>query len=135
MYTYLLNLSASGNIGQIHPPVGAGEAISAGGELLIGTRSGDEIELYLPSPAAPQAGSRPTETEIFKLFASLVPLELQPLFQPGFRGIEQTGDSPLSILLQRALAGGHSREVRPVRLEAEEDWTTVVRRIQIRRRR
>ena len=131
----LLYFGASGSISMAWTP-GAKEKIAPGISFDIGTRD-EDFELYLPDafPFADGPGGGVTAaTEVVKLIVTGGPADFSFVEQQGMRGAAERKDvSPLMMLFETATQGSPTRELRrrPVK---QEDWTTVVVPILLRRK-
>lgn len=148
IYVTLLDFGLTGAVTQLHPPAGASEELPPGASLEIGVRQGDEITLFMPEnfPYAPDpqdktGRSRATsagDVETFKLFATTQPANFSLLVQEGYKGLEQRDakgpNTPLAQLLELALTGYGTRDIRRVQVFPDEEWTTLERSFFLRRK-
>jgi hypothetical protein len=117
----------------VYPPPGAYEALSPGTQVDFGTRSGEEIELFLPnefSVPGRWGELRDGRVEVLKLIATAYPVDFTVLFMQGV--IREARDpfgaaTQLGQLLDTALTGYGKREVRSTAVPEEQDWATIER--------
>jgi len=142
IYVSALDFGLTGAVGLLHPVAGASEQLAPGNSIETGIRQGDEIELYMPDnfPYVPDPEDEaPTGgTEVFKLFATTHEADFSLLVQDGYRAIglrtARGAGSPLSQLLDMALTGQGTRDVRRNRVPLDQEWTTVQRSFLLRKR-
>lgn len=138
LYLHLLDFGLTGRVALLYPAPGANEPLAPERTLEIGTRRGEELELYLPEgfpflpvPAAAPAGG----SEYLKLLATTHEADLTPLLQDGYRhaggNLPAAGGGSLEQLLALAFTGRGSRDARPI--HQDEDWTSVIRAFHLRR--
>ncbi|MFQ5858615.1 MAG: caspase family protein [Anaerolineae bacterium] len=137
IYVSVLDFGLTGAVGLLHPVAGASEQLAPGKSIQIGVRAGDEVELYMPDnfPYVPDPNDEEpvAGTETFKLFATTHEADFSPLVQEGVRAARGAG-TPLGQLLDMALTGHGTRDVRRNRVPPNEEWTTVERSFSLRRR-
>lgn len=137
VYISILDFGLTGAVSLLYPFQGASERLGPGRSLLVGVRSGEELELYLPDdfPYAPDPddGDQPGGTETFKLFATSHEADFRPLLQEGYRGDDRSADTTLQYLLSLALTGQGFREVRR-KAQPNEEWTAKERSLFLRRK-
>jgi hypothetical protein len=122
---------------------GASEQLAPSRSIHIGTREGDEVNLYMPEdfPYAPDpeddhgvVGS----TETLKLLATTHEADFSLLVQPGYRDLGARSfpgaSTPLGQLLDMALTGQGIRDLRRNRVSPDQAWTTVERSFFLQRR-
>lgn len=142
IYVGVLDFGLSIGMSMLYPSDGPTEKILPGKSLKLGMRPGEEIVLYLPEGFI-SAGESEEQDEIggietLKLFATAYQTDLGRLMlQEGGRGIysSQGEGTALWQLLDMALTGVGSRELKPVQLPPEQEWTTVDRAFMLQRRR
>lgn len=109
LFVYVLDCGLTGNVGLVYPVQGSSDPLSPGRSIEIGTRPGEEIDLYVPDEVN-------DGEEVLKLFATTREADLSPLFQP---------------------AASAARDARPY-LGYDgmppEDWTAIERRFLLKRR-
>jgi hypothetical protein len=141
IYVSVLDFGLKGGIGLLHPIEGASEQMVPGGSIEVGIREGDELELYLPDGFSevpdPKDGEPRGGTETFKLYATTHEADFSHLTQEGYRDIAKRKaakgfDTRLGQLLNMALTGYGSRNVRRNRLPPDQEWTTVMRSFTLR---
>lgn len=132
IFVSVLDFGLSGAISLLYPPEGASEELAPGKAIQVGVRAGEEIELFIPEefPFTKDtvSGAEPTGgTEVFKLLATTHQADFSTFVQEGFRGIDdllRSGAHRLEELLNLMLAGVGTRDARPNRARADEEWTT-----------
>jgi hypothetical protein len=139
VYVSVLDFGLTGGIGLLHPIEGASEQLVSGNAIEIGVREGDQLELFMPEDFPyvpdPEDEAPPGGTETLKLFATTHEADFSLLVQQGYRALVLRGGTmPLVQLLDMALAGRGTREVRRNRMSPDEEWTTVERSFFLRRR-
>jgi len=135
IYVSVLDFGLTGAVGLLHPVAGASEQLAPGQSTQIGVRVGDEVELYMPDnfPYVPDPTDKEPDggTETFKLIATTHEADFSLLVQEGFRDVgprtAKGAGTPLGQLLDMALTGHGTRDVRRNRVPADEEWTTVER--------
>ena len=147
IYVSVLDFGLTGAINLLYPVEGASEQVLPGKTIQIGVRSGDEIELYLPDnfPYLPEPQDKaPTGgTETFKLIATTHEADFSMLVQEDMRSVDIDSEhkrskgmfTPLGLLLNMALSGIGTRDVRRNRLPPEVEWSTVERSFTLQRKR
>lgn len=115
LFVYVLDFGLTGDISLVFPAHGASDPLMPGRCVEIGTRPGEDIELYVPE------GVEEGE-EFLKLFITTREADLEALFQAGRRS------SPRPHRVTRDF-----RATLDDRMPAE-DWTTVERRFRVKRR-
>jgi hypothetical protein len=108
----------------------------------VGVREGDELELYFPDGFGtthdPADTSPRSGVETLKLFASTKEVDFSMLAQEGYRSLGsyrgEGTDSPLGQLLDMALTGQGTRNIRRNKRPPEEEWTTENRTFVLRAR-
>lgn len=123
MFLSVLDFGVTFGVDVLFPFPGTRKALAPGAELEIGTRPGDEIELFLPQGYAEREG-----VEHMKLFATTQEADFSSLKQEG---VHRRARSALERLLRKSLTGFGPRDAR--RVPASE-WATVSRRFLLRRR-
>jgi len=139
LFLYVLDFGLSGRIGPVYPFPGIDEALPPGRSVRIGTRPGEEIELFIPSELpflrnSPRAAAAGQET--LKLIATTRKTDFFQIYQDGYRG-EPIRRGPLSSLvhLLDMTAGGATRDSRPkAGGDGDDDWTTRTRSFWLRPR-
>ncbi|MCY2991033.1 MAG: caspase family protein [Planctomycetota bacterium] len=141
LYITLLDFGLTGCIDQAYPHRGASEALAPGRTVTIGERAGEELELVFPDNfpfVADPAEQTPAEgTEHLKLFVTTAPADFSSLLQAGVRDAAKDARAtanPLEQLLEFAMVGGGTRELKPVKRPPAEQWTTVTRSFSLRRK-
>lgn len=142
IYVGVLDFGLTASVSMLYPSDGPTEEIRPGQSLHLGTQSWDGIELYLPDGFS-GAGESEEQDEIggvetLKLFATAYQTDLGRLMlQEGGRGIYNSRGEGTALwqLLDMALTGVGSRELKPVQLPPEQEWTTVERAFVLRHRR
>jgi caspase domain-containing protein len=140
LFVYVLDLGLTGRIHQAYPVPGAKESLEPGHTIEVGTRSGEEMALYIPEefPFAATEDSAVEGFETLKFFVTTDPTDFLPFIQTGFREWKEGPAGPvrsLSDLLSVTFGGGGYRDVKiPSQSGAREDWTTVERSFRLRRR-
>lgn len=131
LYVHILDFGLTQRISPLYPIEGSAEPVSPGKTLQIGLRPGDEMELGMPEnfPYVRDPGEdAPTRgTETLKLFATTHEADFSLLRQEGMRSTDEGSTSALEGLLNMALTGQATRDIKRKKVEAGEEWTTVVR--------
>jgi hypothetical protein len=135
IYVSVLDFGLKGAVGQLHPIPGSREKLAPDGSVEVGVREGAELDLYLPDSFSevpdPEDGKPRGGTETFKLFVTTHEADFSLLAQEGYRSIgPERGKgtaSPLGQLLDMALTGQGTRNVRRRQTQPDEEWTTVER--------
>jgi hypothetical protein len=100
-------------------------------------RPGESASLQASS-RIPRDFSRSSGVETIKVFATGYPMDSRLLFQDGTRSIGAWGyegsSTELWQLMDMALSGRGTREGRPVQLPPDQEWTTVQRAFELRRK-
>lgn len=151
VYLSILDFGLSGTISALYPVAGAAEpltparsvagesAVLVGKPFEVGTRRGEEIELYMPddfiNTLPSSAGNQDGGEETFRLFVTTEPADFSWLTQHGYKGVRGGFDSRLEDLLHLLLMGRGLRETRRAPTLPEDDWTVIDRRIFLRRKR
>jgi hypothetical protein len=137
VYLSLLDFGLTGRIGLIYPPGGAKEQLGPGKSFTIGARVGERpwklrIPRAFPFAEDPTGTVAIEGTETLKLFVTAAEADFRFLEQEGVRGNERERTSPLELLWRAASFGAATRDAgqEPV---GQEDWTTVVRPLLLRR--
>lgn len=111
LFVYVLDCGPAGNVGPVYPVQGACDPLAPGRSIEIGTRPGEEIDLYVPEGAT---GGDAVGEEVLKLFVTTREADLAPLYQTAVRDARPNpGLSGMPM----------------------EDWTTIERRFVLKRRR
>ncbi|KAB8314425.1 caspase family protein [Tolypothrix campylonemoides VB511288] len=134
IYIGILDFGLTGAVSLLHPIEGSNEQLAPGQSIEIGVRSGDEIQLAIPSdfPFVPDANKQVPigETETFKLLATTRETDFTLRVQESFER-RQVNNNPLRQLLDIAWMGDDGRDAIRSRLRnhrrPEEEWTTVER--------
>jgi len=148
IYVSVLDLGLTGKVSQLYPVRGANEPLAPNQTLEFGARAGEELELFFPENfpfVLDPVENTPTEgVETLKVLATTQEANFRWLTQEegyrsgvdpesGRRGIDLPGsDSPLGRLLSISLSGEGTRDARPVRVAAQEEWTAVSRSFVLR---
>jgi hypothetical protein len=134
VYVGVFDFSLTSNVSMLYPAQGPTEQIGPGQSVQVGMRPGEELVLYLPDDFRGRRGAddpiAASGIETLKLFATVYPTDLgNLLLQEGGRGlIKSRGESTaLWQLLDLALTGVGARELRPVQLPPDQEWTTLER--------
>ncbi|HYN22637.1 MAG TPA: caspase family protein [Thermoanaerobaculia bacterium] len=116
LHVCVVDFGLTGSVSQIYPVRGASDPLSPGRCIEIGTRPGEEIDLYVPDDLSPEklAGRE----EVLKLFATTQEVDLAPLLQPA-AGASRGG--PRDTRPKAGLGG-----------IPMEDWTTIERRFSLK---
>ena len=126
VYFSVLDFGLSGAISLLHPYNAPSAELAPGQTIEIGTRPGEQIELYMPDnfPFIPDPvlGTVTSGAETFKLFVTSQRSSFQSLIQGGTR--EARDLNPLESLLGMALTGQGTRDARPLSMGPGDDWTT-----------
>ena len=137
LFLYLLDCGLSGAISIVHPAEeGEQKPLARGGDgLLLGSREGEEITLFLPE-GFPFAGMRAVPAsgwvETVILFATTRAADFSSLTQSAVRGTLPASrlageESPLGRLFRMSMSGQTQREMKMTRPEPDGDWTVVRR--------
>lgn len=113
LHVYVLDFGLTGDISLVYPPRGASDPLEPGRCVEIGTRPGEDIELYVPE------GVDEGE-EFLKLFITTREADLESLFQAS----QRPSPRPHRV----------TREFRANLDGDREDWTTIERRFRVKRR-
>lgn len=114
LFVYVLDFGLTGDISLVYPVRGASDPLLPGRSVEIGTRPAEDIELYMPE------GVEEGE-EFLKVFVTTREADLESLFQAS-----QQSSSPRPHRV--------TREFRATLDPEREDWTTLERRFQVKRR-
>ncbi len=129
VYVNVLDLGVTGSIEALFE--GGSKPIEAdGGFLDIGVREGDYRDVYVPESYPEDEGR-----ETFKVFATSKEADFSPLFQGSVRSTSRGDGSPLTQLLEMAMAGSPTREARVRRPKPSEDFAAISRTFTLRRKR
>jgi hypothetical protein len=134
LYIGILDFGLTGAVTLLHPIEGSNEQLAPGQSIQIGVRSGDEIQLEIPSdfPFVPVFHDNTPigETETFKLLATTHEADFSLRVQDRFER-KNVDSKPLRQLLDLAWMGDDGRDAVRTRLpnhrRPEEEWTTVER--------
>lgn len=140
LYPTLVSIGISGSILRLYPWQDAAPEPLAAGRELVWPPKGGSITLHLPDgfpysseDAAAEFGDRPVEgIDNYKLFVTEEPVDFRYLEQEGTRAASQK--SLLEALLLSAVEGPETRDPVVSMPVAQEDWTTVLRPLTLRRR-
>lgn len=141
IYISILDFGLTGAVSLVYPVEGASETLAPGRTIEIGIRQGDEIELYVPDnfPYLPYPEDQTPVggTETFMLLATTHEADFSSLVQEPYRGVRMGGakgtNSPLGQLMELALTGCGTRDLRRTQLPPDEAWITVKRSFFLRR--
>ncbi len=131
VYFTILDFGLTGGISLVHPVNAPSEELASERTLEFGTRPGEQIKLWMPEnfPFVPD----PVETsvtsgvEMLKAFVTTQRSDFRSLMQGGTRGWEEEArpPNPLESLLELALTGEGTRDVRVISPAPVDDWTTL----------
>jgi hypothetical protein len=141
LHIYVLDLGLTGRISLAWPVPGAEEKLAPGRAIEIGTRPGEEMDLFIPDGYAAAAAVRGAEAvegwETLKVFATTHATDFLPLLQTDYREGKEGPSGPvhsLNDLLAVTFGGGGYRDVSERRQGSEpEDWTVLSRTFLLRR--
>jgi hypothetical protein len=130
VFVSVLDFGLSGGVSLLFPPGRPSEPLNPGVTMRYGVREGEDMELFLPDVGlqefTPGQAGVVGGTESLKLFVTSQEADFGPLFQPGIRG-GPGGQTLLDHVLALAQTGVGTRDARPVKRPAGEDWATVTR--------
>jgi hypothetical protein len=139
VYVNLVDFGLTGGISLVYPARGAKEKLGARMNFEIGTRSGESgFVLRMPKefPYADSADGGAVEgTETLKLFVTAGEADFSFLSQQGVQAADLVrSTSPLTLLFRTAMLGAATRDIDVTLPVGDEDWTTVVKSLVLRRR-